>query len=214
MEEFRQTVSIDHLVLGSRDLEMLSRWWSLSSGEPAVAGGAHTGRGTRNELVGLGPTTYLELIGPDPDQPPPDGPRPFGVDLIRSSEPVLVTFAVAVSDIEAARESYRLAGVDTTPAFAMERLTPSGDLLAWRLSMPDSGSGTIPFLIEWGKGTNHPAQGLSHSSRLMELGVAHPNPQQTRDAIAALSINVTVAEGPIGIHAVLDTPNGKVDLRS
>ncbi len=214
MEESRQSAGIDHLVLGSRDLVALSQWWSKLSGDPAVAGGAHTGRGTRNELVGLGPATYLELIGPDPEQAEPDGPRPFGVDLIQTSEPVLLTFALAVGDIDWARECYRGAGVETTPAFAMERVTPSGNVLAWRLSMPDAGSGTIPFLIEWAEGTTHPARAMTHKSRLTDLRLSHPDPQLTRDALAALSVDVRTVAGPLGLLASIETPNGKVNLRS
>ena len=46
----------------------------------AVPGGQHPGRGTRNALVRLGPRSYLEIVGPDAAQPPPDGPRWFGID--------------------------------------------------------------------------------------------------------------------------------------
>jgi len=33
-----------------------------------------------NALIALGPSTYLEIIGPDPDQPKPAGRRRFGID--------------------------------------------------------------------------------------------------------------------------------------
>ena len=53
-------------------------------GVELAAGGSHVGRGTRNELTGLGGAQYLEVVGPDEMQPVPSQPRPFGVDDLRS----------------------------------------------------------------------------------------------------------------------------------
>jgi len=52
-------------------------------GVRARAGGKHNGQGTHNALLGLGAQTYLEIIAPDPGQPTPSMPRPFGVDGLR-----------------------------------------------------------------------------------------------------------------------------------
>ena len=84
---------IDHLVLAGPDLDGLVAWFVAVSGVDPAPGGAHVGLGTRNALVGVGGPTYLELIGPDPDQPEPDAPRPFGVDELE--EPRFVTWCLA-----------------------------------------------------------------------------------------------------------------------
>ena len=43
---------------------------------------AMRGMGTTNFLIGLGAGAYLEIIGPDPDQPQPVGGRWFGIDRL------------------------------------------------------------------------------------------------------------------------------------
>ena len=65
-------------------------------GVRATPGGQHPGAGTRNALIALGPTTYLEVVGPDPDQPQPDNTRLFGVDGLTA--PRLVTWAAKGKD--------------------------------------------------------------------------------------------------------------------
>ena len=68
-------------------------------GVKATPGGQHPGLGTRNALVALGPTSYLEIIGPDPDQPKPAGPRRFGIDDLKA--PRIVRWVVKSSELEA-----------------------------------------------------------------------------------------------------------------
>lgn len=83
---------VDHLVFATPDLNRGVDEIERLLGIRASAGGPHPGRGTRNALVALGPHTYLEIMAPDPDQPPPSTPRPFGLDLLTHSR--LVAWAL------------------------------------------------------------------------------------------------------------------------
>ena len=67
--------SLDHLVYAVPDLDAATRAFAAATGVVPAEGGARVGRGTRNVLVGFGETSYLEIIGPDPDHPPAPAPR-------------------------------------------------------------------------------------------------------------------------------------------
>ena len=73
---------IDHLIFAAPDLEDGVREVEARFGVRAENGGQHLGQGIHNKLLALGPTTYLEIIAPDPTQPEPSGPRPYGVDAV------------------------------------------------------------------------------------------------------------------------------------
>ena len=208
---------IDHLVLAGTDLAALVTRVATQFGANPVPGGPHPGRGTRNELVGLGNGRYLELIGPDRDQPAPGGPRQFGIDTI--TEPTLVAWcarptrplAEVVGDAAAA-------GFDLGPLASMSRQRPDGVLLQWRLTFPQLATpdeGTVPFLIDWGD-SPHPATTLPDGVELLGLTLGNPWPERLRTLLTMVGdfpeIDVVVAARPT-LQARLRTPNGEVHLR-
>jgi Glyoxalase-like domain len=205
---------IDHLVLAGPDLDGLVAWFTGVSGVAPAPGGAHVGLGTRNALVGLGGATYLELIGPDPDQPEPDAPRAFGVDGL--DEPRLVTWCLRPTvPLEDAVEVTRRHGWEPGTIAAMSRRRPDGELLCWRLTRRPMSQevAAVPFFIDW-LDSEHPTASLPMSGALTSLTVSHPDPDRLGSLLAALGVTrVDVTAGSPSLVAALTTPNGLVDLR-
>lgn len=190
---------IDHLVYAVPSLEVVDQL-----GIPLSPGGQHIGRGTRNQLADLGGGTYLEVIGPDPDQPEPDRPRPFGIDAL--TEPRLAAWAVRVDDIAAVVASAKANGYDPGPVLAMSRRRPDGVLLEWQLTEPING--VLPFLIDWGA-TPHPSEDAVHGSVLKSFRITG----DVHKGLEALGVDVPVESGPDGLVAEIRTPDGEVTLR-
>lgn len=201
---------LDHLVYAVPDLAAGVAEFAARTGVTPVAGGRHPS-GTANYLVGFGPTAYLEIIGPDPEAA--ERPTTFGLDSL--TEPRLVTWAVHPDDIEQAVRHARDGGYDPGEIQPLSRRRPDGVLLTWRLTRREdrAAGGLVPFLIDWGR-TEHPARSGLPQLRLTSLTATHPDPPAVRRALAALGVDLDVAEGPqAALEAVLDTPHGPVTLR-
>jgi catechol 2,3-dioxygenase-like lactoylglutathione lyase family enzyme len=190
-------MTLDHLVYATPDLEESVRLLAKLTGVRPVEGGPHPDLGTRNHLLGLGELRYLEIIGPDPDQPEPERPRPFGIDEL--TEPRLAAWAVRAADIEARVARSRTLGYDPGPIEPLSRRTPEGEVLRWRLTFPYEP--VVPFLIDWGR-TPHPARKLPVVPLTAFTG-SHPEPAEARRRLAALGVEFDVREGEQGLTAVL-----------
>ena len=217
--------AIDHLVYGVPELTAGVARLADLLGVAAAPGGSHEGRGSHNALLSLGGGAYLEIIAPDPAQPPPRRPRPFGLDAL--TEPRLVTFAVhaertggaepAVAEgrLQRWRAHAAAQGYDPGPVTAGSRRRTDGSLLLWHLcqqhELPFGGS--VPFLIDWGE-ADSPSASIPRGCRLIDLEVCSPQPEPVGSALQALGVGVRVRHGERpGLRATLATPRGTVELR-
>jgi hypothetical protein len=202
---------LDHLVFATRDLGAAVEQFATATGVEPAEGGRHDGRGTRNYLVGLGPTSYLEIIGPDGERPGSQ-PAPFGIDELEGDR--LLTWAVRPDDIEAAATVAAETGADLGPILPMSRTTPAGEVLRWRLATryPAPYDGIVPFLIDWGS-SRHPAASGLPSVELLEFGATYPRPGEVTAVLEALDVSLQVVAGEPGLQATVAGPGGTYSLR-
>jgi hypothetical protein len=182
-------------------------------GVRAIPGGQHPGRGTRNALVSLGPGIYLEIIGPDPAEPPPAQLRPFGIDEL--TEPRLVTWVAKGKNLESFAKEAARAGIKLGKVIDGSRQRTDGVVLSWRYTDPRTVvfDGLVPFFIDWGK-TPHPAGAATSGPSLIGLRAEHPHPQSVQKALDTLGLDLRVQRGSRpALIATIDTPRGRVELR-
>jgi hypothetical protein len=204
---------VDHLVYATPDLARgIAEIHQLIGVQPTM-GGSHPGRGTHNALVSLGPTSYLEIIAPDPEQMALARGRSFGLDTLRTSK--LVTWAAKATDLEELNNKVGQDGISFGEIKSGSRRRPDGVELSWRFTDPAMtiGDGIVPFFIDWGRSPN-PAGTAAQGARLVSLRAEHPAPEPIRRMLSALGLDVPLERGPVAqLVAVIDGPRGRVELR-
>lgn len=202
----------DHLVIATPHLvQTLERFQQSTGVEPAL-GGDHPLKGTRNYLVGLGQSAYLEIIGRNPDKDPGARHLPFNIGEL--SRPTVATWALRVSNIVSARDAAKAGGFDVGADEQLSRRTPGGDELRWRLTPPYAEqSGIIPFLIDWG-GSLSPATSALPSVSVSEFSARHPLPRDMENVLHSLGTDLRVEQGSAGLSMTIETPKGTVLLDS
>lgn len=205
--------AVDHLVYATPDLQVGIERVERMLGVRATPGGQHPGRGTRNALLSLGPGTYLEIIGPDPEQPTPAQARPFGIDDLE--EPRLVTWAARGKELEQLASEADRRGVKLGEVISGSRQRGDGVLLSWRYTDPRTvvAAGIVPFFIDWGK-TPHPAATAAQGASLIGLRAEHPDPKQVQEALSRLGLDLRVQRGSrAALIATVSGTRGRVELR-
>ena len=202
---------LDHLVYATPDLdatiERLEQLFSVR----AVIGGQHPGWGTKNALLSLGPKAYLEIMGPDPTQPEPKQPRPFGMDTM--SKPRLMTWVARTDDIQAIIDKAQWQKLDLGELQEKSRKKPDGSILKWTMTdlRKNRKDGTIPYFINWGD-SEHPAENSPKGCRLIKLEVFHPDAKRVNELLKNLGIDLKVGPGSVALKATIESPKGQIVL--
>src|SRR5262245_3419434 len=205
---------IDHLVYTTPDLKTGIDTMQQLVGVQASPCGQHPGMGTRNALIALGPSTYLEIIGPDPEQPKPDGPRRFGIDDLK--EPRLFTWVARGTDLDAFAAKAAQNGVSLGAVISGRRQRPDGVLLTWRYTDPNTvvADRLVPYFIDWGT-SPHPALTAAPGATLVALRAEHPDATRVQKMLGALGLALAVQSGPKpALIATIAGPKGRVELRN
>ncbi|MFV1988582.1 MAG: VOC family protein, partial [Gemmatimonadota bacterium] len=204
---------IDHLIWAAPDLALGVEQMEDLLGAKMSAGGVHPDWGTRNCLVSLGPTVYLEVIGPDPERTGPP-PTLWGIGGMKA--PRLVSWAATGVDLGALTRRAAAVGVPLGDVRAGGRVTPEGHRLTWTLTEPETllAGGVAPFFIDWGD-TPHPATTAAAGGTLLELRGFHPDARRVRRTFGVLGItdvSVDTGDAP-ALVARVETRGGVVEVR-
>jgi hypothetical protein len=204
---------VDHLLLGTNDLDRGIEWFEQRTGVRAAVGGSHLGRGTRNALAALGRRQYLEIIAPDPAQPA----RNLSRNLRTLAGPRLIAWAAVTTDIDGMARRIRDRG-HATDLQDGSRGRPDGRVLKWRTLAVQSDFARadvdpIPFFIEWAPGSIHPSEDSPKGCELAAVEFEHPDPKVLESVLAALGIDTSVRQAAnVKLLATLKTPKGRVEL--
>jgi hypothetical protein len=205
---------VDHLVYATPDLNLGIETAEKLFGVRATPGGQHPGEGTRNALIALGPASYFEIIGPDPEQPKPVRGRRFRIDEIKA--PVLTTWVAKGSSLEAFANRAAAQSVNLGAVIAGSRKRPDGVVLAWRYTDPRTilADRLIPYFIDWGS-SPHPSATAAKGVGLRSLRAEHPDAERVQQMLKVLDLELAVTRGPkAALIATFDSPRGMVQLRS
>lgn len=205
---------VDHLVYATPDLQRGIDTAEKLFGVHATPGGQHPGLGTRNALIALGPATYLEIIGPDPEQPMPAGGRRFGIDDLKA--PHLLTWVAKGKSLEKFAADTKAHGIDLGAVIPGSRRRPDGVVLSWTYTDPRVvlADRLVPYFIDWGS-SPHPSATAAKGVTLVGLRAEHPDAERVQKMLEQLGLDLAVTRGPRpSLIATFDSPKGKVELKS
>ena len=212
---------VDHLVIAATDIKRGVAYARERLGVDLPFGGVHPTMGTHNHLMRLGDELFLEVIAINPDGPPPDKPRWFGLDdpsvrarLDRS--PAFLAWVVNTDDMAAFMQAAPVSFGRPTPV-------TRGDL-RWRFGLPSDGrllaAGLLPYVIHW-ETEVHPAGRMADlGCRLLSLDIHHPYPGwlgNVLDAIGPVDRVRVLPSAPGSVPwmcARIETPDGVRELTS
>lgn len=199
---------LDHIGLWCRNIDraacVLARDWGLTS-EP---GGRHPGEGTHNRLIGALAKSYIELIGPDPDQEARGTIYHLG-ETLDDLSPCLAAFRHP--DLDQAASAAEAVGLSTKGPRSMSRKAADGSMLTWRvLFFKDEQQPFFPFLIDWG-GSPHPSASLEPVAKVADIGWETPYPAELNRKLRAIGIAALAVRGESSrLRLAIETPKGRL----
>ena len=209
------TLELDHIALGTADLQQGVSYLKNILGVEVPQGGKHPLMGTHNHVMRTGIHEFFELIAIDQEAPTPSRTRWFSLDDPNTKahiaeRPRALCWVVRTNDIDAL---VKKSSLDLGEAITVTR----GDL-KWRLTVPQDGSlgegGLIPAFIQWPEGM-HPAESQQDLGvKIKKIILTHPKPAILQKQLDMLEISylADVQKGTRSLSFELQTPKGLVTI--
>jgi hypothetical protein len=206
---------LDHIILGTSDLDRGISWMEERCGVRAAFGGVHPGRGTRNALLSLGVHRYLEIMAPDPQQAESAGKAsPMVKKLLGLKEPKLIAWAVHTADLASLAKKAAAGGIEIDPPRDGSRARPDGKILRWKsFGLKDDRDGLLPFFIEWSADSVHPSQDAPAGCLIKAFSLESGGDGAVQATLRKLGIGVESKAGskPL-LHARFAGKKGEFEL--
>ncbi|MDF1728640.1 MAG: VOC family protein [Sulfitobacter sp.] len=202
---------LDHIIWATPDLDSGSDLFARLTGVTPGGGGSHPGFGSRNRLVSLSDSTYLELLAPDPAQ---DLPGTWGAQVAALNGPQMFSFCLASNDFDETAQAAKAAGFAVEEPQAMSRETAPGNWLRWRIMRltDPRWPGRLPFFIDW-QGAPSPGLSTPKGCQLTDFCALSPDPKPLGALFDAIGCDIPVrGAARFGYAAHLETPAGAVLL--
>ena len=205
---------IDHLLWTTSSIDTGMAAFKSLTGVTPKYGGRHTDGLTENALASLGNRQYIEILACTDTAESGDEL----VDFCRASNPErLHTWCSNPPDtLDELAERVRSLGIAGHEIVSGGRETPDGQLLQWRLLLPELSEfgPCFPFFIDWGESI-HPATTAPDGLSLKDFWIDHPRANQLNDLFDQLGMPAFARTGTEpGIHAVLANRGTEIPLSS
>lgn len=194
-------IEFDHVLVAVRDLDEAARHFEAHHGLASVPGGRHTGVGTGNRIIPLGPN-YVELIAVVDEHGARSSPLADWVTRLSASGDRLAGVCLRTDDIDGV--AARLA----TEPIAMERARPDGGVLKWRLAGLDEtlDDPSLPFFIQWDVSIEELPGNERVEHRVQPQGIEWieiaQDPEVIRTRVGETDLDIRVTDGEPGLRAL------------
>ncbi len=206
-------LELDHFMWVVPDLASGMDEIERLTGVRPIPGGAHEGLGTRNALLGLGDSVYLEILAPDPEQ---DMAGTMGAQLAHLGQSGLVAWAVRTENLARVVDGLSASFPDwqARKPLDVSRKRPDGQLIEWQLLLPGLSHRGVPFFIDW-LTSPHPTQDLPEECSVESFVVRSADSESLEHLGLGQLRSVTIVPGAeVTLELELQTPAGKTVLTS
>ena len=204
-------MKIDHLVWYSSDLAEGERTFAERMDCQPDYGGVHPGEATRNALLSLSDSTYVEILGRDPVQPESN----LDQELRALTGSGLYHWAAGGFDLVELRQKEITAGLCSSDLVTGGRKLPNGNWLGWKLfGVRNHGFGAlVPFFIDW-MDSEHPARTAPRGGSFVKMDVFSPEPQKLGDIYRILGLDIAVIRAAVpALSVTVESRSGRNVLR-
>jgi len=205
---------VDHIVYSVSDLEEAIYAFEQKLGVRPIFGGYHKTFGTKNALINLSDSIYLELLTADDSNTNIITPRWMGVDFLSKNQ--ITRWALKSNSLEGDATILKRYNPEMGEIRNGSRNSDDGSLLQWKLSMPlvSPEVEIVPFLLDWSNTEKHPSELLPNMGcELVELYGTHPNTDVFSSVFESLGYSFSIKKtDEISIKALIKSPKGIIEI--